>query len=134
MSQYFKQYLKKNNFKQYLKYLQHKLKNKTVIIYGTGILFQYIVENYDLSKLNIIGVSDMKYSENFEGKEEFGYKIIPKDKMIQYNPDCVLIALENYFTIIENMQNKIFQNTDTILLPFIRKSIWDLINFVWVEK
>ena len=41
--------LEEFKFKKQLVKLNKKLKNKTVVIYGTGRLFQKIKENYDLS-------------------------------------------------------------------------------------
>ena len=44
------------------KKLNKKLKGKTIVIYGSGLLFQKVLSNYDLSELNIIGISDRKFS------------------------------------------------------------------------
>ena len=131
MDKYFEQYLRKNNFKKYFKSLIHKLKNKSVIIYGTGILFQYIAKNYDLSQFNIIGISDMKYSDEMEEKFDLGYKIIPMNKIIDYNPDFVLLSVEKYFTLIESMQNDKFRNTNIQVLPLVKKNLLDVINTIW---
>ena len=75
------EHLKQCKFDKYFKKLTKKLKGKKVIIYGTGSMFQYIQKNYDLSGLNIIGVSDGKYLLEQEGEEDLGYKIIPKEKL-----------------------------------------------------
>ena len=55
------QYLKEHNFDKHFENLCKQLKGKTVVIYGTGKMFQTIAKNYDLTKLNIIGVIDKKY-------------------------------------------------------------------------
>ena len=82
-----KQYLEKHNFPKQLKNLKKKLKDKTVIIYGTGKLFKTIVENYDLTGLNIIGVTDKKYIIEDQGKFDFGYKIIPHSNLYNQKAD-----------------------------------------------
>ena len=45
--------MKSNNFDKQFEKLIKRLKNKTVVIYGAGKMFQEIQNNYDLSKLNI---------------------------------------------------------------------------------
>ena len=55
-------FLKRKNLKKRLFSLEKKLNNKSVIIYGAGKLFRTIVENYDLSGLNIIGVCDKSFT------------------------------------------------------------------------
>ena len=85
--------LKKYKFDKQLKKLDKNLKNKTVLIYGAGIYFKKIKENYDLSNLNIVGISDKKFQLEQEGQEEFGIKIVPYDKIWELNPDVILIAL-----------------------------------------
>ena len=57
---YIKEYLNTQEFDKILKKLSHKLKNKKIIVYGAGILFQTIVRDYDLSCLNIVGICDKK--------------------------------------------------------------------------
>ena len=47
-------YLQRVKFDKQIKKLTKKLKDKTVVIYGTGLLFQEVLKNYDLSGLNII--------------------------------------------------------------------------------
>ena len=95
----FESYLKEVNFEKYLKKLKTKLKNKKVIVYGSGSLFQFIKEKYDLSDINIIGISDMKFTDSQEGQDFLGYKIVPKLKMKSYEPDVVLIATLKYLSI-----------------------------------
>ncbi len=131
MSQYFKDYLKKNNFNKHLKKLKKLVKNKTVIVYGTGMLFQFINDNYDLSELNIIGISDMKFSKESEGQESLGYKIIPKSEILKYNPDYVIVASENYIDLIENLELKLFKDTKVKVLPLVKKNIWNIIKIIW---
>lgn len=133
MSKYFEQYLKKNNFNKWLKSLNNKIKNKTIIIYGSGMMFQYIKANYDLSKFNIIGISDAKYSTDSEGKESMGYKIIPKEKIKEYSPDYILVAIENYINIIEDFEMNVFKSSKIKILPLVKKNFIDIIKIIWQE-
>ena len=131
MSGDLKEYLEHIKFEKYLDKLNKKLKNKTVIIYGSGALFQYIKKNYDLSKLNIIGVSDMKFNSKQEGEDFLGYKIIPKDKMTSYKPDVVLVATLKYLGITEDFEINVFNKTKTKIYPLARIPLADLIKEIW---
>ena len=95
------------------------------------MLFQFINDNYDLSELNIIGISDMKFSKESEGQESLGYKIIPKSEILKYNPDYVIVASENYIDLIENLELKLFKDTKVKVLPLVKKNIWDIIKIIW---
>ncbi len=132
MADDFKTYLKKINFDKYIKKLIKKLAGKKVIIYGCGSFFCYIKDNYDLSGLNIIGISDMKFVDEQEGEEYLGYKIIPKSKMTSYSPDCVLVATLEYALIIEDFQINVFDKTKTKVYPLARIPLMQMIKKIWV--
>ena len=128
----FEAYLLKIKFNKYLKKLKNKCKNKKIIIYGTGSLFQYINEKYDLSScFNIIGVSDIKYNPLNEGEEFLGYKIIPKEKIVEYKPDIVLLGVKEYIRLIEYFKLNLFTNTKIKVYPLARLNIWQLIKEIW---
>ena len=130
-----KEYLEKQNFAKNFDKLCEKLKKKKVIIYGTGKLFQEIVKNYDLKKLNIVGVTDRKYILEDEGKIEFGYKVIPLVKLNDFNADCILIATQKYFAL-QNTLKKIFPQK--MVIPLVQlnwsESIKDFINKISLFK
>lgn len=70
--------------------LAKKYKNKKILIYGAGMILETLIENYDLSKLDIIGVSDRK----FECEQSFmGYKAIPSSEIGKMKPDVVMVSL-----------------------------------------
>lgn len=48
--------LKKINFAKHLKKLERKYKNKKILLYGMNEEFFTIIQNFDLSYLNIIGI------------------------------------------------------------------------------
>ena len=83
-------YLKKKNFQKRINSLAKKYANKKVMIYGAGMTFEAIKENYDLSKLNIIGIADMKFDND---GEFMGYKTYAPDSFLKENPDVTLIAM-----------------------------------------
>ena len=71
----YSKYLQENDFEKYLAFLKKKLKNKKVLVYGAGQIFNFVKKNYDLSDINIIGICDKQFTTNQEGQEIYGYKI-----------------------------------------------------------
>ena len=118
-------------FDKYLKKLNRKLKNKTVVIYGAGLLFNKIIENYDLSNLNVIGISDRKFEREEECQEAFGYKIIPLEKIKDYNPDYILISTINYMPILDDFVHNLFKKTKIKVLPLVDKPFWVLLKEIF---
>ena len=134
MTEEFKEYLVYTKFDKYLKKLNSKLKNKKIIVYGAGSFFHYIKENYDISNLDIIGISDMKFDFEEEGKDYLGYKIIPKAKMREYNADCVLVAVLKYISVIEDFELNIFNGTKTRVYPIARIPFWDFVKQIFIGR
>ena len=133
MQEDFKTHLKNINFEKSLKKLKKKLKNKTSIVYGAGSFFKYINEKYDLSMLNIVGISDMKFDEKDENQEFLGYKKIPKNKIIDYKPDYVLVATLKYIGIVEDFEINILDKTKIKVLPLAKLPFIDLIKEIWCK-
>ena len=111
-----KQFLNDNMMSYQLDELKEKLQNKKVIIYGAGLLFQTIVENYDLSDLNIIGICDKKFSLDDEKKDFLGYNIIPFLKLPEYQAEYIIVAIRNYYPVITELKHII---KDINIIPFV---------------
>lgn len=126
-----KKHLKDCNFEKYFKNLIKQLKGKKVVIYGTGMLFELINDNYDLSKINIIGISDIKYHPGQEGNLDFGYKIIPLNNLEKCEADVILLGVQNYDSIMEEFEENYFVNKPTKIVPLVKipffKRIKDII-------
>lgn len=124
-------YLKEINFDKQYKKIIRKYKNKKVVIYGAGQLFETIKEKYDLSKLNIIAVSDGKYTTSDIGQEFLGYKKVTLDKINELNPDYVIVATLKYLSIIENFEDNVFKDTKIKIRPLAQKSLWQTLKEIW---
>ncbi len=124
-------YLEEIHFEKYFTKLKNKLKDKKIIIYGTGSLFDFINKHYDLHSLNITGISDIKYTIEQEGQIYSGYKIIPKNKIISYKPDYLLIATLKYMNIIENFICNDFKNEKIKIIPLVKAPIFKLLKEIW---
>ena len=111
-----KQFLNGNMMSYQLDELKDKIQDKKVIIYGAGLLFQTIVENYNLSGLNIIGVCDKKFSLDDENKDFLGFNIIPLLKLPEYQAEYIIVAVRNYYPIIAELKHLI-KNIN--IIPFV---------------
>lgn len=120
--------LEKFNFKKQLKNISKKLKNKKILIYGSGIFFKKIQANYDLSDLNIIGISDSKYKNEQFKQNDLGYSIVPIEKILEIAPDYVLVATLRPFEIIFDLKEKYFKKTKIKVLPLLDKPFWILLG------
>lgn len=116
-----KQYLKNIKFEKRVRYICKKYKNKKIVIYGVGKLFNVIKENYDISALNIIGVSDIKFYNDNE--EYLGYNTIAFQNIKKYNPDVILVGTLKYPSTVARFKYSDFVDTkikiDSLLkIPF----------------
>ena len=126
MSEYI-ELLKKYKFDKQIKKFNKVFKDKKIVIYGSDSFFEVIKNNYDLTGLNIIGISDSKYNFNDEGKNDFGYKIIPRKKIVEYNPDVVLISTFKTFQNYKLLKRGILKNTKIKVYPMLNKSFIGLL-------
>ena len=122
----FTEYLIKIKFQQRLKNIAKKLKNKTIVIYGTGMFFEVINKEYDLSSLNIIAISDKKFTEHTENQKFLGYNVCSPDEIKTLNPDYVLLGTKNIVTLLEDLEVNLLKNTKIKVRPLIKKPLKDL--------
>lgn len=105
-----KKYLKQAGFE-----VPKNLENKRVLIYGVGELFQSAYRYYDFSKINIIGVSDMRFSET---TEFMGFKAVKPDDIKTLNPEVILVGVKEYTSLIKKFS---LQFPEVEVLPLCRK-------------
>ena len=116
MSDVFVNILKVAKFGKQIEKMAKKYKNKKIVIYGAGQFFQCIKDNYDLSSLNIVAVSDRKFLERkaLTYDESIGFNTISPESIFDIEPDIVLISViedclvEQYFyeTLLEKCKKK----------------------------
>lgn len=109
-------YLKKNNFENYLFELARKLNSKPVILYGAGMFLEAIKDNYELSGLNIVAISDLKYKNNIESyQNEFKeFKKISPEDIKSYDNTTVLLSVLNPDRVIDSVKRLIKNTTNSI--------------------
>lgn len=99
------QKLKEEHFEKRIEELSVKYKDKRIILYGAGYYFDTINEFFDLSKLNIIGLADIKFTgETFYS----GYKTFAPNQIVQEKPDAVLVTIPDASIAEEFFHNKLF--------------------------
>lgn len=88
-------YLKDINFQSKLEKLNIQLKDKKVVLYGAGALFETAIEKYDFTKLNIIAISDKKF-ETEDCPTYCGFKTVLPEKILELKPDVILLSVKRY--------------------------------------
>lgn len=101
------------DYKKIYDVLCKKYKNKKVVLYGAGKFFEFIKDNFDLSKFNIIAVSDLKFNEFDSPKhlENIGFNVIAPHKIHTLKPDIVIICTEKLIPIMKYFKEELFKNT-----------------------
>lgn len=96
-------YLSKFSFQNIVNSISAILEGKNVIIYGASEAFCHVFDNYDFSKLNIVGIVDIRFKDSglFLGHKKYSPSTIPKKF-----PFTILMATLN----IENIKNHIEKN------------------------
>ena len=112
-------YLKENNYT-----VHQDLEGKSVVIYGAGALFEEAFKKYDFSKLNIIGISDRKFADESTSPSHFcSLKTIAPDKIKDYKPDCILIAVKEYKNLFLSFTK---EYPNTIIRFFMHQNKFDV--------
>lgn len=108
-----KYYQELQTFPQRLKKLSQKYKDKKIVLYGCGEFFVYIKNNYDLSVLNIIAISDKKYTGNQTPvyDQNIGYNVITPEFIYTLKPDIVLISAQQDMYIEKYFCEELFAQT-----------------------
>ena len=124
-------YLYRHKFDKTLPKLVKKLKNKKVVLYGAGLYLKTILKYFDLSKLDIIGVSDKKFEKHEEGETFCGYKVLAPDEIKALRPDYILVSTKFYISIIEEMYTNFLIGTKIKVKPLVMKSFLTLLKEIW---
>lgn len=88
---------------KYIKQLENRFSNKKIILYGAGLTAKVLFENYDFSKLNIIGIADKKFEDNAE-KEFFGIKTLSPSELTNHDFDVIIFTMKEYKKIVNNLK------------------------------
>lgn len=118
--------MKYNEYKIRFEQLKKIFKNKRILIYGTGKFFKEIQTTCNLSELNIIGITDKKYSLNPSIKEDFGYKTIPIFEINKHEPDYILVCVEDHKTIEKYLKKAL----DFEIISFKKRPSFNIVEII----
>lgn len=103
------EYFREVNAQNQINKLARKYKNKRIVIYGAGIYFQTIMNNFDLSKLNIVGIADKKF-EHSKTSNNTPYPALAPDELNRADYDVILIAVYSHTMIEEYLRFQLLIN------------------------
>lgn len=131
----FKEYLEKKKAQKIIDKAAKKYKNKSVVLYGAGFFASDIVRNYDLSKLNILGVADMKFQDDNEG-DFYGFKKIGSYDLLEMDFDAVLITTYDDEAVKEFLIEDLFQgeNKKIKIDTLVKMNLIEYIKHVFSES
>ena len=84
-------YFKSVHAQRQINKLARKYKNKKIIIYGAGEYFQILKNNFDLSKLNIVGIADKKF-ETSKDSNPTSYLALAPEELKDFDLDVGKMA------------------------------------------
>lgn len=90
----FKKYLRKVNAQSKIDKLAKKYKDKNIIIYCAGVFAETIFKYYDLSKLNIVAVSDKGFASN--NNKFHNIRCVMPMQLRNMDYDIILTCIINY--------------------------------------
>lgn len=105
--------------------LAKKYKNKRVIIYGAGIYYQTLADNYDLSQLNIVGICDKKF-ETGKTSNNTPYTPLAPEELNEIDFDVILVAVYRCIAIEEFLKFRLLingKNHNKKIRPFIKPTL-----------
>ena len=124
----FKEYLELYNAQAKIDKLAKLYKNKKIAIYGAGQFAKAIFDNYDVSKLNIVAVADIRF-EKEKNANFFGYNCIAPRELGYLDCDVILIANYDtsfFTTLLDDQILYLTPNENVTIRPMIKETFFDL--------
>jgi len=88
------EYFETVNEQKYIETLSKKLKDKKILLYGAGLMAKVLLENYDFSGLDIVGICDKRF-ENAGSEDSFyNIKTFNPNELENIDFDVILFTLK----------------------------------------
>ncbi len=115
--------LKNKDLQNRINQLAEIYSGKKILAYGAGLMAEFVLDEYDISKLDIIGFVDSKYLYK---KEDFkGYKSYSPDEIEEINPDIILV-FTYYDNVIKTFINTYYPEIKNIpTIPLVKKGFFE---------
>lgn len=120
------EFLNDVNAQKQIDSLAKKYKNKRIVIYGAGIYFQIIMKNFNLSKLNIVGIADKKFEKN-KMLNNMPYTALSPNELNEIDYDVILVATYNHIVVKEFLKFELLingKNHDKKIHPIIKPTFF----------
>lgn len=129
MTPNFKDYLKKKKAQKIIDKFAKKYSGKDIILYGAGLFATELLLNYDFSRLNIVGIADLKFQDNDEGYC-FGYKKVGPYDLNEKNFDVLLIINYDDEITRDFIEDAVLEDDDFVKIEALIKLSW----FDYIKK
>ena len=129
-------YFKDVNAQKQINRLVKKYKNKKIVIYGAGEYFNILNENYDLSKLNIVGIADRKFGLTKDANKTKYLPLAPEE-LKEFDFDIIMVALYDDIAILDYLEYNLLigtKNENKKVISIIEPNLWYLIKLFILEK
>lgn len=107
--------------------------SKRVIIFGAGDYTRYIFKNYNLSKLDIVAISDKRFDEE-RIHEFYNLKCIKPSEIKDTDADVILISEEGFVEAYDYLTNVVLKGQDTEIAPLIQTDLKSVFNESFANK
>ncbi len=127
----FKDYLEQKKAQKAIDKIAKKYKDKKVVLYGAGFFSSDLLRNYDFSKVNVIGVADIKFQDDTEG-DFYGYKKIGSYDLLETDFDLLLITTYDDEPVKDFLNDDLFEGEERKfkVQTLIKMNLWDYIKQV----
>ncbi|MFA7658643.1 MAG: hypothetical protein WCY19_04355 [Candidatus Gastranaerophilaceae bacterium] len=125
----FKDYLEKKQAQKAIDKIAKEYGYKRIILYGADLFAGDLIRNYDLSKLNVIGVADMQFKDNYEG-DYYGYKKFSPYDLLETDFDLLLLTVYEDTEVKDFLKKDLFQGED---IKFEQKTLIKLNLFEYIK-
>ena len=122
--------LQKKDFQKNIDKIAQKYAGKKILAYGAGLFADIILDNYDVSKLDIIGFADNKYLYN--QVDYRNYKTYSPEKITTVNPDIILLFVYDDIVIKEYFKDY-YPELKTPIVHIMNRNIIEKIKFLIYE-
>lgn len=105
MTNVYSTFLIKNKFQTKLDLWEKKYKNKKIVLYGCGLLFDEIVNSYKIKdKLNVVAVCDVKY-ESEKPDTYLGFSTIKPSELKSFDYDVLIFTVFDHLTCLNYLNS-----------------------------
>lgn len=113
----YKNFLENINFKNRYKELCRQYKGKIILLYGAGKLLSYIKQIYDFSELNIVGISDKKFTRY--DKSCLGFNVVQIKDIKNIKSDVIITSLLKDKEIVESLKDDLLKDSNIELVSLL---------------